>query len=236
MYSFKSRVRYSEVDKDGYLSLEAIMNYFQDCSSFHSEDLGVGLGFLQERKLGWMIIAWHVRILKRAKMGEEITIGTWPYSFKHIKGGRNYVLKNADGETIAMADSEWVLYDLDKERITKISPEISEKYTIEEPLDMGSFRKGMNREEDTELRDEIVVTPFFLDTNGHVNNVKYLSLAEGYLGGPSMYDELFVEYRNQAFLHDKISVFMEKDLSKKRIILKNQKDDLLVGIEFEKSE
>ena len=98
MYSFKSRVRYSEVDKDGYLSLEAIMNYFQDCSSFHSEDLGVGLGFLQERKLGWMIIAWHVRILKRARMGEEITIGTWPYSFKHIKGGRNYVLKNADGE------------------------------------------------------------------------------------------------------------------------------------------
>lgn len=25
MYSFKSRVRYSEVDKDGYLSIEAMM-------------------------------------------------------------------------------------------------------------------------------------------------------------------------------------------------------------------
>ena len=76
IYSFKSKVRYSEVDKDGQLSLEALMNYFQDCSSFHSESLGVGIDFLKENHLTWMLLGWHVQIFRRPGLGEEITVGT----------------------------------------------------------------------------------------------------------------------------------------------------------------
>lgn len=32
MYSFDSRVRYSEVDEDRKLSLTGVINYMQDCS------------------------------------------------------------------------------------------------------------------------------------------------------------------------------------------------------------
>ena len=42
MYSFNSRVRYSEVNKDGRLKLVSLLDYFQDCSTFHSEDAGMG--------------------------------------------------------------------------------------------------------------------------------------------------------------------------------------------------
>ena len=42
-YEFTSRIRYSETDTNGNLSLEALMNYFQDASTFQSEELGVGL-------------------------------------------------------------------------------------------------------------------------------------------------------------------------------------------------
>lgn len=45
MYSIKERVRYSETDKSGHLTLTGIVNYFQDCSTFQSEDLGVGMEF-----------------------------------------------------------------------------------------------------------------------------------------------------------------------------------------------
>ena len=37
MYEFNSRVRYSEIDHHGTLTLPALINYFQDCSSFQSE-------------------------------------------------------------------------------------------------------------------------------------------------------------------------------------------------------
>ena len=48
MYSFDSRVRYSEVDDQGKLTFTSMIDYFQDCSSFHSEDVGVGIDYLKE--------------------------------------------------------------------------------------------------------------------------------------------------------------------------------------------
>ena len=41
MYTFDSRIRYSEVDAEGHLDINAIIDYMQDCTNFHSEDLGV---------------------------------------------------------------------------------------------------------------------------------------------------------------------------------------------------
>ncbi len=234
MYSFKSKVRYSELDKDGFLSLEAMMKYFQDCSSFHSEELGVGIDFLKENHLTWMLIAWHVQIFRKPGLGEEITIGTWPHSFRNVRGGRNFVLIDNEGNTIARADSEWVLYNIEQNRITKVPKEVSEPYTLEEALDMGSAKKILYNDEELKECDRITVSPFFLDTNGHVNNVQYLSVAKGYLN--NIYNEFRVEYKNQAFLRDEICVYTRDADGKNQVILKNQKNELLVNIEFGKME
>ena len=51
MYTFDSRVRYSETGEEGLLSLPAIVDYFQDVSTFQSEDLGIGIDFL--KKIGY---------------------------------------------------------------------------------------------------------------------------------------------------------------------------------------
>lgn len=50
MYEFDSRVRYSEVDHHGTMTVPALINYFQDCSTFQSEDLGIGTTVLKEEK------------------------------------------------------------------------------------------------------------------------------------------------------------------------------------------
>ena len=212
MYSFKSKVRYSEVDKDGQLSLEALMNYFQDCSSFHSESLGVGIDFLKENHLTWMLLGWHVQIFRRPGLGEEITVGTWPHSFRNIRGGRNFVL-------------------IDENRITKVPKEISEPYTLEDALDMGEIKKLVIEDEKLTKCDQMTVSPFLLDTNGHVNNVNYLNIAESYVAKEG-YNEFFAEYKNQAFLKDEISVYTHVENGKNQIVLKNQKDEILVKTEF----
>ena len=43
MYQFDSRVRYSETDEQGRLSVTGILNYLQDCSTLQSEDIGLGI-------------------------------------------------------------------------------------------------------------------------------------------------------------------------------------------------
>ena len=36
MYTFDGRVRYSEVGEDGLLTMQSLLDYFQDCSTFQS--------------------------------------------------------------------------------------------------------------------------------------------------------------------------------------------------------
>ena len=56
MYSFDSRIRYSECDENCKLRLDALMNYFQDASTFQSENLGVGFSYLVPRNLVWVLV------------------------------------------------------------------------------------------------------------------------------------------------------------------------------------
>ena len=44
------RVRFSEIDHTRKITVPSIINYFQDCSTFQSEDIGVGLDVLSKRK------------------------------------------------------------------------------------------------------------------------------------------------------------------------------------------
>lgn len=78
MYSFESRVRYSEVDSEGNITLNAILDYFQDSSSFHSEELGLGLEYLMKRNLAWVLSCWQVELNRYPVYGERITVSTWP--------------------------------------------------------------------------------------------------------------------------------------------------------------
>ena len=84
MYEFDSRVRYSEVDHHGTMTVPALINYFQDCSTFQSEDLGIGTTVLKEEKRAWLLSYWQVILNRKPELGEKITIGTFATEFKGI--------------------------------------------------------------------------------------------------------------------------------------------------------
>ena len=62
MYTFDARIRYSEVDSRRRLTVEKLIDYFQDCTTFQSEDLGVGLDFMTARGIAWVINYWQIQI------------------------------------------------------------------------------------------------------------------------------------------------------------------------------
>ena len=55
MYTLDSKVRYSEIDHRGTMTLPALINYFQDCSTFQSESLGFGVKAAKEKKKAWIL-------------------------------------------------------------------------------------------------------------------------------------------------------------------------------------
>lgn len=236
MYSFNSRIRYSETDKHGFLSLEGLMNYFQDCSGFQTEDLGVGLAYQAERNITWMLVSWHVEITRLPYFGEEVEIGTSPYLFRGIMGKRNFMMKDAKGEILAIADSEWVLMDTKSGSFAKVPEDMAKAYPIEEPLEMEKTGRKITILENQTASKPVVVGPAFLDTNGHVNNVKYISVAEGLLPEENKIKSFRVEYKKQAFLGDIMTPYISQNEEVEQVVLHNQNDEILVCIEFKKVE
>lgn len=75
-YRFQGRVRYSEIDEEGKITLPGIINYFQDCSTFQSEDCGAGLSYLKENNRAWVLNSWQIVLCKYPKISENIIIST----------------------------------------------------------------------------------------------------------------------------------------------------------------
>ncbi len=208
MYKFESKIRYSEVDETGLLAVPKIVDYFQDCSNFQSDELGVGRAFLEERGLAWVLTFWQIIIDRRPAQGERIRIGTYPYEFKSFMGLRNFFLEDMAGQFLVRANSIWTLLDMKSGRPVKTGEEIVSRYTLEEKLPMDyAARKIIVPEEGCTLAP-IVVGRERLDTNHHVNNAQYISMAMNYIPACLDVKELRVEYKKQAYPGDEIYPFV----------------------------
>lgn len=208
MYSFDSRIRYSEVDSQGKITLTAILDYFQDCSTFHSEDLGVGLSYLAKEKVVWVLSSWQIEVKRYPEFGELVTVGTWPYGFQSFFGYRNFTLESDKGELLAYANSVWVLLDLKKGRPAKLSPKMLEVYQLLPQLPMECELRKILLPQQMEKLESFPVHKYHIDTNQHVNNGKYVSMAWEYLPRGFQIGKMRAEYRKAAVYGDRIYPFV----------------------------
>lgn len=202
MYTFKGRIRYSEIDHRGTVTLPGIINYFQDCSTFQSEDAGVGMRVLKERKKAWILSYWQVIVDRYPKLGEEITVGTFASGFRGLFGDRNFVMKDAAGNQVACANSVWVFLDVETGRPARPGTEDTEPYGLEEPLAMPYEGRKIILPEATEDRPSFPVRKYHIDTNEHVNNCQYVQMAMEMLSKEIQVHQLRVDYKKSAVLGD----------------------------------
>ncbi len=214
MYEFESRVRYSEVDSDCRLKWSALVNYLQDCSTFQSEDLGVGVRYLFEKGLAWVLNYWQIDIIKLPELADRIIIGTVPYEIKGFMGLRNFYIKDArTGDMLVKANSIWTLIDLEKIRPVKADRKMIEAYVIGDKLDMEYTDRKINFEGEAFEKEAILIDAGMLDSNRHVNNEKYIETALTYLPEGKEIVRIRTEYKKSAFLGDELlpAVYLEAD-------------------------
>lgn len=234
MYTFNSRVRYSEVDSNARLTLDGIINYMQDCTNFQSEDLGVGLEFHKEKNLAWILNSWQIVIDEYPKMGENITIGTQSFGYEKMFGYRNFLITKEDGSRVAIANSLWVLMDLKKNRPRIVTPEIGDVYGKHKPLEMEYAPRKIKMPENVVKGREFVVQESQLDTNHHVNNGQYVRMAMNQIELPKV-SELRVEYKKQALLGDMIVPFICRQENKTFVSLDDVDGKAYAVVQFNHS-
>ena len=197
-YQWKQRIRYSEVDGERKLTIPNLVNYFQDCSTFQSEELGVGCEYMEEHQKAWVLSFWQIVIERRPKLGEEVTVETFATGFDGLYGTRNFVMTDAKGSKIAYAYSIWVFMDLKKGRPVR-------------------RKQG----------EPFPVRRHQIDTNHHVNNSQYVQMALDVweeMGTPSKIRELRVEYKKSAVYGDMIYPSMIEEQDNTTIVLGDEKE------------
>lgn len=204
MYSFNSRVRYSEVNSEQEMTLSAVLDYLQDCCTFQSEELNVGVDYLKEHKQAWVLSSWEVIVKRYPKLAENIKINTWPYDFKNFYGYRNFTITDEQGEILVAANSVWVFMDIEKMRPMKISQHFIDVYQDEmnAMLEYAWSERKIKLAGEAERKEPVVVQKFHIDTNHHMNNSKYVMTAENYLPEQFEIASVRVEYKKAAVLGD----------------------------------
>jgi medium-chain acyl-[acyl-carrier-protein] hydrolase len=233
MYSFKSRVRYSEVDKDKKLDLFSIINYFQDCSTFQSEDIGMGLKYLEEKKRVWLMNAWQIIIHRFPTLGEEITTSTWAYDFKSMYGYRNFMIQDGNNQIMAVANSIWVFIDTETGHPVKVTEEDIRGYKPSQKYDMEYASRKITVPDDLTTLESFPVIRSNIDTNNHVNNGQYIKMAQEFLPREFKIKQMRAEYRMSAVLGDVIVPMISHVSDTYTVVLANADKKPYTIIEFQ---
>lgn len=231
-YSFDSRVRFSETGEDRKLTLNGIINYFQDCSTFHSESLGVGMDYLEGKHQAWVLLTWHVVVERYPKLCEKIKVSTWPYSFKRFLGGRNYTMEDEQGNRIAYANTLWSFLDLNTGHPVNVDEKQEKAYELEEKLDMEYTSRKIRIPALCDQCEPFTVKIHHLDTNHHVNNGQYVLMAAQYLPEDFIIGEMRAEYKKQAVLHDTIIPRVHEEAGIYTVVLDSLSQGPYAVIEF----
>lgn len=198
MYRYQTDVKYSEVSDDCRVMPHQIINYFQDCSVLDSEAIGKGISYMNAHKRGWLLSSWQVEIQESPRLMQKISVGTWPYDFSGMFGYRNFDICDEDGNRIVRANSIWCMVDMESGIPVKITEEDVRGYALLAGIDMPPVSRKLKFYKDGRQMAPFAVRKNDIDTNGHVNNAKYIAFAEEYLPEDFNVRKFKVQYRQAA--------------------------------------
>ena len=192
----------------GRLKLSSLLFYIQEVSGHHSRLLGADYDSLAARNLFWAVTRHRVQITRLPRLGETVTLETWPMPTTKVAYPRSMVAFDAAGKELFRSISLWVLMDLETRGMVlpgKSGVTVDGTLTGSE-LDLP--RALIPREMTCHSRR--AVTFSCLDRNGHMNNTRYLDWVDDLLPASfhSNHDprEFIISYHNEALEGQTVSL------------------------------
>ncbi len=227
------QIHYSHLSKKKTVSRAEILRFFQDAAVAHTNESGYSLEKLYEMEKAWIMLSLHVRFEKDIPESTSVKIETWTYDFARVCGPRAYQVTDAvTGERFASASAMWTYIDTAKGRPCEIPEDMLAYFGDNKPSNVPYIRRAPNFNPINHITD-FKVLKRDLDTNGHMNNVKYMEYAEEAIPDGVTIKEVEIFYKNQVFYGDILSLYAEKDEEGAILtVIKNQDDKICTYLKF----
>ena len=233
MYTYETRLGISQTDKNGFQTIVSTVDMLQDCTQFWMESEPDFAAYLQDNNIIMILTFRQLDILRPAQYGEHLTVKTAIYRCKSYFGYRNTALYGNDGLPCAQSWCQGAFFSLDSGRAVNLPDAIAQAITYDEKLDMEYLphRIRLSNEHFRKL-PAVVITPFDVDFNQHVNNARYVQKACECFPEFSQYNRLRIEYRIPAKQDDVMIPHICEADSKSYVKLCNEQEQPYCIIEF----
>lgn len=176
--SFKEyEINYYDIDYKKRVLLSTLMKYFSDIAVYQAAERGTDLTYMWEHNMAWVLYKWDITINKYPMYGEKVTVATQPHSFRKFYAYRKYEVRNEKGEVLVRANSIWFLIDIEKRKPMRIPEVMYETFGITDEDNGALDMEKITRMSEAHFEKEFDVRYSDIDTNRHVNNVKYAEWA-----------------------------------------------------------
>ncbi len=232
MYTYEINAGYSVMDASLHMKIPAILDCFQDAAIFEAENGKITVAYLYNRQLAWLLSSWQIVIDRCPKLNEKVKITTMPYAFKGFLGYRGFTMTGEDGVVITKAASIWTLMNTKKQCPSRLTQELQEGYEMGEKPVMDYAPRKIALLGEPQIKEQLKVRKFQIDSNQHMNNVVYVKLAMEVLPEDISIKELRAEYKKPAHLGEEVVAAVCKAEGKYQVVLQNPAGDIYAVVEF----
>lgn len=198
-----------ELDFDGFVSLPRLCKCAMDLADSHAIELGWGMESLFERKQGWVLVQFHMKVDEYPFGRGKIDVKTWPSGSESRFAFREFqFFKDGSSIPFAVASSNWVLMDLEKGRPIRVFDHIHNSWEIDKTRTLENNFDVIKTNGNYSFAKLFPVRLSDIDILKHVNNIRYidciLESVPGDIWKNYEISELWVEFRKQAVFGDTI--------------------------------
>ncbi|MDX2414932.1 MAG: thioesterase [Bacteroidales bacterium] len=168
-------LRYFEMDQFGQASSTAILTLLEETAAAHCASINQSLYDLEQQNIGWVLLSGVMKMDRYPSYNEKITIRTWLSSYTLVKGYRENIIYDENMNIIGKSKGLWVFFDITRRRPTQIFDSIREdwSYCSDESISH-DIKKKILPLESAKYVNEFKVNRYDVDTNQHLNNIRYL--------------------------------------------------------------
>lgn len=211
IYEMQFTLSHMHVDCFGCAKPSVLLYLVQEAAGEHCALLNVDRAHLSGKHLFWAVTRTRVQVTRLPKLGETVTVKTWPMPTTRVAYPRSVVAYDAAGEELFRSITLWVLMDEQTRAMvlpgksgvlvdgTLTGLEIAIPHAIAAQPMANTCRKQ--------------VTYSLLDQNGHMNNTRYMDWLDDLL--PSAFhkthraQEFTLCYLNEARENDAVDLHFE---------------------------
>lgn len=209
IYKQQFTLEHIHVDRFGRAKPSVLLYFIQEAAGQHSNLLAVGSEALEH--LFWAVSRNRVQITRLPRLGETITLETWPMPTTKVAYPRSVVAYDQQGQELFRSISLWVLMDSrTRGMILPAKSGIVVNGTLT-GTELAVPRAIATRPMENTLTQRVGYS--LLDVNGHMNNTYYMDWVADLL--PSEFhrshpvQEFTVCYMNEAHENDAVSLGYE---------------------------